>query len=132
MATTFSCTLTTPEQELFSREVSYVDLPAHDGQVGILAGRAPLLVKLGYGALRLKDTGGQETAMFVGGGFAQVKGGGVEVLTDEARGLDELTKVDADQAMSEALALEGGTPALAARKQRETERARAMQRLTAG
>lgn len=132
MATTFNCTLTTPEQELFSREVSYVDLPAHDGQVGILVNHAPLLVKLGYGALRLKDAGGGETAMFVGGGFAQVKGGGVEVLTDEARGLDELTKAEADEAMAKAQALGGGTTAEAARKERDTARARAMQRLTHG
>ncbi len=132
MASTFNCTLTTPEHELFSREVSYVDLPAHDGQVGILANRAPMLVKLGYGALTLKDASGAETAMFIGGGFAQVKGGGVEVLTDEARKLDELTKAEADEAMSNAQALEGASPADAARKQRETERARAMQRLTAG
>ena len=132
MATTFQCTLTTPETEMFSREVSYVDLPAHDGQVGILANRAPLLVKLGYGALRLRDSGGQETAMFVGGGFAQVKGGGVEILTDEARGLDELTAAEAGQAMTDALAMDGSSAAGAARKQRETDRARAMQRLVSG
>ncbi|MEM9414295.1 MAG: ATP synthase F1 subunit epsilon [Planctomycetota bacterium] len=130
MATTFNCTLTTPEQEVFSREVTYVDLPAHDGQVGILDNHAPLLVKLGYGALRLKDEAGQETAMFVGGGFAQVKGGAVEVLTDEARGLDELTKAEAEQAMADATALTTASPAEAARKQRETARAHAMQRLT--
>jgi len=130
VATTFHCTLTTPETEVFDREVSYVDLPAHDGQIGILPGRAPLLVKLGYGALRLKDAGGNETAMFVGGGFAQVKGGGVEILTDEARGLDEVTAAEAEKAMADALSLEGSSPSESARKQRETDRARAMQRLT--
>lgn len=130
MASTFNCTLTTPEQEVFSREVTYVDLPAHDGQVGILVNHAPLLVKLGYGALRLKDAGGGETAMFVGGGFAQVKGGGVEVLTDEARGLDELTADEAREAMSQAEGLTRATPAEAARKERETARAHALQRLT--
>ncbi|XAL99548.1 ATP synthase F1 subunit epsilon [Phycisphaeraceae bacterium D3-23] len=118
MANTFTCTLTTPESEVFSREVSYVDLPAHDGQVGILDNHAPLLVKLGYGALRLKDSAGQETAMFVGGGFAQVKGGTVEVLTDEARGLDELTKAEAEQAMADATALSTTSPSEAARKAR--------------
>lgn len=130
MSTTFHCTLTTPETEVFDREVTYVDLPAHDGQIGILPNRAPLLVKLGYGALRLKDASGNETAMFIGGGFAQVKGGGVEILTDEARGLDELTSAQAEQAMADALALEGGSASETARKQRETDRARAMQRLT--
>lgn len=83
MADTITCTLITPEQEVFEKEASYIDLPAHDGQMGFMANRAPLLVKLGTGVLTVKGDGG-ETKVQISGGFAQMKGNTLAVLTDKA------------------------------------------------
>ena len=49
----FQCTVVTPEQQVLDETVTQAILPAHDGQIGILTDRAPLLVKLGVGPLRL-------------------------------------------------------------------------------
>ena len=38
----FQCTVVTPEQQILDETVTQVILPAHDGQMGILTGRAPL------------------------------------------------------------------------------------------
>ena len=45
----FQCTVVTPEEQAFDAQVTQAILPAHDGLVGILTDRAPLLVKLGTG-----------------------------------------------------------------------------------
>jgi len=124
--------LTTPETEVFDREVSYVDLPAHDGQMGIQVNRAPALVKLGYGLLRLVESGGSETKMMVGGGFAQMKGEQLAILTDEARSLEDISQAEADKAMAEAEAMPGATTNEVASKQRQTARARALVKLAQG
>ena len=65
----FQCVLVTPEQQLFDETVTQAIVPAHDGQVGILTDRAPLLVKLGIGALQLDLAGGQRRTLFIEGGL---------------------------------------------------------------
>ena len=43
----FQCVIVTPEAQVFDQQVTQAIVPAHDGLVGILTDRAPLLVKLG-------------------------------------------------------------------------------------
>ena len=83
MPDTVTCSLITPEQEVFEKEATYINLPAHDGQMGFMANRAPLLVKLGEGVLTVQGSAGQ-TKMRISGGFAQMKGNTLAVLTDKA------------------------------------------------
>lgn len=80
----FQCVVVTPEQESFSDTVRQVILPAHDGLVGILTGRAPLLVKLGMGPLRVDRLAGDPEVFFVDGGVAQMKDNRLTILTDRA------------------------------------------------
>ena len=42
----FKCVVVTPEQQMFDETITQAIVPAHDGKVGILTDRAPLLVKL--------------------------------------------------------------------------------------
>ncbi|MEM9111729.1 MAG: F0F1 ATP synthase subunit epsilon [Planctomycetota bacterium] len=86
MPGTITCSLITPEQEVFEKEASYVDLPAYDGQMGFMANRAPLLVKLGEGVLTVTGAG-EETKVQISGGFAQMKGNTLAILTDKAEEL---------------------------------------------
>jgi F-type H+-transporting ATPase subunit epsilon len=73
-----------PEKVLFEGEASSLVAPAHDGQVGILAGHAPMMTLLGRGTLRLEGgaTGGR--AFAVEGGFLQVVDDQVRVVTERA------------------------------------------------
>lgn len=94
----FDCVVVTPEQQSFNGTVRQVVLPAHDGQVGILTGRAPLLVKLGIGTLRLERTKGADEVFFVDGGVAQMKDNRLTILTDKAIAAADL---DAESAKAE-------------------------------
>src|SRR3954471_15209303 len=49
----FQCTIVTPEQQLLDESARQAIIPAHDGLIGVLTDRAPLLVKLGVGKLEV-------------------------------------------------------------------------------
>jgi F-type H+-transporting ATPase subunit epsilon len=67
----FQCVVVTPDVQLFDAQVSQVILPAHDGQMGILTDRAPMLARLGLGQLRVDVAGGASQTFLVDGGVAQ-------------------------------------------------------------
>jgi F-type H+-transporting ATPase subunit epsilon len=126
LATTFQCSVVTPEAPIIEAEVSQAVLPAFDGQVGVLAHRAPLLARLGSGPLRLDLADGSTRLFFVSGGFAQMKDNRLSILSDEAKPAEELDREAAEAALKAAQALRGDTPESAERKQRDLARARAM------
>ena len=121
----FQCTVVTPEQQVLEETVTQAILPAHDGQLGILTGRAPILVKLGAGPLRVDVQGGQSRTYFVDGGIAQMKGNKLTVLTDEATPAAE---VDAEAAKAE---LAEATARIPTDDKSRTERDRAIRRARA-
>jgi F0F1-type ATP synthase epsilon subunit len=53
----FQCVIVTPEHQVLDENILQAILPAHDGLMGILTDRAPLLVKLGLSSFydRLRD-----------------------------------------------------------------------------
>ena len=83
------CVVVTPEKTLFDEWVDFVALPLYDGELGVLAGRAPLIGRLGFGELRTR-TDEVVRRYFVDGGFAQVRHDVVTVLTQRAIPADEL------------------------------------------
>lgn len=80
----FQCDIVTPDREVFAQSVTGVILPAHDGQVGILTNRAPLLVRLGDGTLTAHLAAGADRTYHVRGGVAQMKDNKLTVLTEHA------------------------------------------------
>ncbi|MFA9477190.1 ATP synthase F1 subunit epsilon [Phycisphaerales bacterium AB-hyl4] len=132
MADRFHCTLVTPEEQLFDEAVSHVSVPAWDGQIGLLARRAPMLVKLGYGPLQLDLADGKSKTYFVGGGFAQMKGDQLVILTDEAMPVEDVDAKEAKAALNEALALRAIGEESAARRDRDLARARGMMAVATG
>jgi F-type H+-transporting ATPase subunit epsilon len=83
MAEPFKASLITPEAIVLETTITAAQVPAFDGLVGILNHRAPLLAKLGTGILRLDTTGGSQRFM-ISGGYAQMKGEELTILTTEA------------------------------------------------
>ena len=80
----FRCVVVTPEQQTMDESVTQAIIPAHDGLMGIQTDRAPLLVKLGVGPLRVDLAGGQSRTYFIDGGIAQMKSNNLTILTNEA------------------------------------------------
>ena len=77
-----------PERVLFSGDVDQVDLPGVEGDMGILAGHAPLVTPLRPGIITIFN-GGSREAVVVIGGFAEVGPAGLTVLADRAAARDE-------------------------------------------
>jgi F-type H+-transporting ATPase subunit epsilon len=125
----FQCTLVTPEQQLFDETVTQAILPAHDGQVGILTDRAPLLVRLGTGALRIDLSGGQHRYFFVDGGFAQMKDNRLSILSTDAAPASALSAESARAEYAEAEARRPTDAKTAKERQHQMARARAKQEL---
>jgi F-type H+-transporting ATPase subunit epsilon len=84
----------TPEREVWSGEVQELIARGVDGEVGILGGHAPLLIRLAIGPLRMLTDGAPETRAAVDGGFLHVASeGGVtraDVLATHAEMADEI------------------------------------------
>lgn len=75
----------TPEAQVLDTNARQVIIPAHDGLIGVLHNRAPLLCELGRGTLRIDDTDGTQRTVEIEGGFAQVLNNDVIVLTEKAK-----------------------------------------------
>jgi len=77
----------TPEREVFSGDADMVVAHGVDGDVGILAHHAPMLIQLGTAPVRILE-GQQERAIQVQGGFLHVSPGEevtrVDVLAERA------------------------------------------------
>lgn len=127
----FQCVIVTPEQQVLDESVTQAVLPAHDGQVGILTGRAPLLVKLGVGPLRLDLAGGGRQTLFVDGGVAQMKDNRLTVLTNEALAPDQLNAETARAEYAEAVARRITDPKSFEDRDHAMRRARAKQEMAA-
>ncbi|MFZ0422761.1 MAG: F0F1 ATP synthase subunit epsilon [Xanthobacteraceae bacterium] len=72
-----------PESVLFSGDVDQVDLPGSEGDMGILAGHAPLVTSLRPGIVTIFRDGRREPVVVIGG-FAEVGPAGLTVLADRA------------------------------------------------
>lgn len=87
--------LVTPEKTLFDRPVASIRVPMFDGSAGIYPGRAPLVGRLGIGELKLNGTDGNSESYFIEGGFIQIKGEQVSVLTNAAMPVSEISRASA-------------------------------------
>ncbi|KAB2966985.1 MAG: ATP synthase F1 subunit epsilon [Thermoanaerobaculia bacterium] len=125
----FRVAVVTPEREVLTTEARFVALPAYDGEMGVLPRRAPLLVQLGSGVLRVQEAGGGERRLFVSGGFAQMVEDRLTVLTEEASDLADLERSSGRAALTAARALPAGSEEAWSLKQRALDRARAVGRL---
>ena len=105
MAGSFRLSVVTPEREVLAVEAKFVALPLYDGEMGILAQRAPLLAKLGAGMLRVDEAAGGKRKLFVAGGFVQMVDDKLTVLTQEALEPEKVTGELAKSALTAATRL---------------------------
>jgi F-type H+-transporting ATPase subunit epsilon len=98
----------TPERAVLDESADMVVLPMFDGERGVLPRHAPFVGQLGPGELRIK-TGTAVKRYFIDGGFAQVTGTVVNVLTARAISPDKLTADAVAKARTDAEALPGVT-----------------------
>jgi F-type H+-transporting ATPase subunit epsilon len=126
----FKCVVVTPEMQVLDETVTQVILPAHDGLIGIETNRAPLLVKLGVGPLRV-DIAATKTSQYflVEGGVAQMKDNLLTILTQKATPASEIDATEAKAELAEANAKRITDEKSYQERQTDLARARAKQEL---
>jgi F-type H+-transporting ATPase subunit epsilon len=99
LATPFEVFLVTPEREAWSGQATMVVARGSEGEVGILAGHAPMLIQLTIGPLLIDPVDGERIAAAIDGGFLHVVTSEgetrVDILAEEAELKDE---IDLDRA----------------------------------
>jgi F-type H+-transporting ATPase subunit epsilon len=98
VAALFDVFLVTPERELWSGQASIVIARGSEGEVGIQAGHAPMLIQLAIGPLFIQ-TEGERLAAAVDGGFLHVVTNEGETRVDVLAEHAELqSEIDMDRA----------------------------------
>ena len=121
------CVVVTPERTVLDEPADFVVVPLYDGELGVLPGRAPLIGRLGAGELRVRH-GPETQRYYVEGGFAQVRGNVVTVLTPKAIKTEEIDTAAA-QAQMEAAKQPAATPEASAAQQETAAKARVQLRV---
>jgi len=122
----------TPEREVWSGEARLLVARGIDGEVGIMSGHAPLLVRLDVGALTIQTEQGQQVAV-IDGGFLHVSteegSTRADVLADAAQLASEVdasaARQRADELRQRLDARDGLEPEERERLQRELKKANA-------
>ncbi len=143
---TFHCDLIDPTGKLLDVEATSVVLPAHDGQLGILYDHMPMLCQLGLGTMKVTPAatgqhpesapaqsgaaGPNDLFFFIDGGCALVARNTVTVIAYDAKSLQDV-QAEQIQSMIDQTARNAANPDLSPHQRaHESERLRALQRLT--
>ena len=84
----FQFDLVSPERLLFSGQVEHVVAPGTEGEFGVLADHAPFVAMLKPGILSILGSG-EPQRIVIDGGFAEVGGNTLTVLTNFAAPVDQ-------------------------------------------
>ena len=101
---TLRVVVVTPERAELDAPANSVVLPMFDGELGVLPGHSAFVGQLAAGELRI-TLGTEVKRYYIDGGFVQVAGGVVNVLTAKAVEATKLTSATATTARTEADAL---------------------------
>lgn len=117
--------LVTPETTLLDEPVESLQFPLYDGQVGVLPGRAPMVGRLGYGELRISTAAGIRS-FYIDGGFVQVQGPVVSLLTNRSMPTGEINIGEAEELLEKTSRQVPTSDAEFAAKDRDQQRSRRM------
>ena len=85
---TFDVSLVCPEALVFAGDADQVDLPGAEGDLGVLAGHAPIVTALRPGIVRVIANGHDEKFVILGG-VAEFSASSLNILADSASPIDE-------------------------------------------
>ncbi|HID76715.1 MAG TPA: ATP synthase F1 subunit epsilon [Planctomycetaceae bacterium] len=122
------CIVVTPERTVHEAPAEFVALPLYDGEIGIAPGHSPMIGRLGWGEMRIAHEG-QTNRFYVEGGFVEVSGQTVSVLTSRAVPADQLNELAAKEQLHTALEQPAHTPEEMDARQRLADQARAQLRV---
>ncbi len=80
----FNCSIVTPTDAVLDTPANYASFEAWDGQRGVAPGASAFLVKLGTGLVTIQTTEGKSRTFVLDGGFAQMDGERLTLLSERA------------------------------------------------
>lgn len=102
MANTFHLDIVSPEAILWSGEAELLITRTTEGEMGVMAHHEPLMASLVPWSAEITPSAGPKVVLAVRGGFLQIGGNRVTLLTDMARpvegGLEEARRLAAQMA----------------------------------
>jgi F-type H+-transporting ATPase subunit epsilon len=105
---TLTLRVITPERIALDQSVASVRLPGLDGSIGVLPRHAPMIAALDAGLVHFRaQPGGAEEILFVSGGFAEVHGDTLRVVSEageKAADIDENRAREAEKRARERIA----------------------------
>lgn len=119
-----TCKVVTPEKTSMETQADFVAVTLYDGELGIAPGHTPLIGRLGCGELRIRR-GGETERFYIDGGFVQVKGNTVSILTQVALPAEEVSAEQAKADLDTAIRKPCTTAELSAARDRALTQARA-------
>ena len=122
------CIVVTPETTVLDESARFVALPLFDGEIGIAPGHSPLIGRLGSGEMRI-DLNGKIERYYVEGGFVEVLGNVVSVLTNRAVAADQLDVSVAEEQLTASRSRPANTADLMAARDRAVTQARSRLRV---
>jgi F-type H+-transporting ATPase subunit epsilon len=105
---TLHASLVVPDRELWSGEAQIVIAKTTEGDIGVLAGHAPVLGVLAEGSVVEIHTGDAEIRAAVSGGFLSVADDRVSILAAQAQLSGEVDQDEARRELDSAEAAPGG------------------------
>ena len=100
--TALRCVVVTPEETVLETTADFVALPLYDGEMGVAVNHSPMIGRLGYGELRIRQ-GSETSRYYVDGGFVQVADNVVSVLTNRSLDAGLIDAEAAEKQLQEAL-----------------------------
>ena len=122
------CIVVTPEMTVRDQAADFVALPLYDGEIGIAPGHSPMIGRLGFGEMRIRE-GDRTSRFYVDGGFVEVVNNVVSVLTNRAVPAEKLDPEVVAEQLNSAQQRPSNTPELMAIRDRNVTQARAQLRV---
>ena len=117
------CIVVTPETTVLDEPSRFVALPLFDGEIGIAPAHSPMIGRLGCGEMRI-NRGNTVDRYYVEGGFVEVLGNVVSILTNRAIPADQLDAAVAEEQLATARSRPANTPELMAIHDRAVHQSR--------
>lgn len=131
MPAAFHLSVVAPDKSVVETEAISVIAPGSEGYFGVWRGHTPLVAALKPGMVEYQDQTGNRYYIYVGGGFAEVRGDRVTVLADEAARANEIDVSEAEFRLEEARKALRGETSSVTQENAVTEIDRAMSRIRA-
>src|SRR5580704_9095806 len=103
MPNTLKLEIVTPDAKIYSEDVDMVTLPGVEGEMGIYPMHVPLMTQIAAGEIAVRQ-GGKDFYLAVGGGFVEITGDRVAVMTDMAIKAENIDEAKVEEARRRAVA----------------------------